>query len=473
MLLRFLRIKAQLRAVFRRQRHQLAIRLHAVFLQKLLRARKLRVQLPVFSPQQKHPDQRPRRQRCQHKSENEPQRSSFDQEHRRLQGQRKRQQRKRGIAAAALSLTQALRLLRILLRSRDDLLLGKAAEGRRALRRYGRFLRFRRKPPRLRLQQRKLLFQLLKRFPRRQRRRRLLRLTARVLRFLERLFRRRLFFQRTIRLPRLERGDERLQLFLLGEIRLPPRRQLHVASVQSADLLERILRLLQFHECLRQKSRPVVAAAVAPVAQRFLCVGEADRFISRRHQRGEPLFQLRVRGQCHRALTDEGAALKDAPADAQQKLSAVFARHTRDRLTAGRLIGAEFAHRNAALCAALDRDTLSLPFQLHPSLHGRAAPWLELRLYREICLGRALAGIDAVEHRHQKRCPCRFSGFIRSRYDVQSLIQRQLRVLKAPEGGRKLQNSHSSGASLPSMAASPSRAASAMHCFSSGVSAAS
>ena len=72
MLLRFLRIKTQLRAVFRRQRHQLAIRLYAVFLQKLLRARKLRVQLPVFSPQQEHPDQRPRRQRCQHKSENEP-----------------------------------------------------------------------------------------------------------------------------------------------------------------------------------------------------------------------------------------------------------------------------------------------------------------------------------------------------------------------------------------------------------------
>lgn len=61
-------------------------------------------------------------------------------------------------------------------------------------------------------------------------------------------------------------------LLLLGAL-LALCTQSHVALVEAMDLIERVFHLLKLHQRLRQKPRPVVAAAISPVAERF-CVSE-------------------------------------------------------------------------------------------------------------------------------------------------------------------------------------------------------
>ena len=100
--------------------------------------------------------------------------------------------------------------------------------------------------------------------------------------------------------------------------------------------------------------------------------------------------------------------------------------------------------------------------KLDHALHRLAAPRLIFRLDGQNTRFYPLGGIDAIEHGQQKFRPCAFSGFVRHLQDVQAICKRQRLLFKSAERRGHAQKLHSA-ASLPSMAAQPQRAASAIH----------
>ena len=370
MLLLLLCVEMQRAAVFCRQRHDVAAGAHAVFVQDHLCLRGARAAGAILFLQKHSPCASGERRRQQHGAQDDGRRSAGQKQRPDAKQEGSRQRAECGKKALRAAAAECLRLLRVLPGLRGKRFLGKTEKDRRA----GRRLRRRRlrlgERMHLRAQKIELPLKLRQGLGGRKALDRFFGIgTARG--GIRQLARGCILFLKCPRgLTRPQSREDCLKVLLLFGTLLALCTQSHVALMEAMDLIERVFHLLKLHQRLRQKPRPVVAAAISPVAERFLRIGEADGLIACRDKRRKPLFKLCVRRDCDSALTDEGAALQDALPHAKQQLTAVFTRHACDGQAAFRLIGAEFAHRDAALCAALDGDVPALPFQLYFALQS-------------------------------------------------------------------------------------------------------
>ena len=143
-------------------------------------------------------------------------------------------------------------------------------------------------------------------------------------------------------------------------------------------------------------------------------------------------------------LTDEGAALKDLPTDAQQSFAAIRPGQSLYRGGGAGVDSLEVRHRGGLPPGGPgDGEVGAVSVTFQPSGHGAAVPWgVAVFVGDETCLV-PFAAVDAVEHGSQKGTPGGFSGFIGGFYDIKTILKLQGLIPQPSEDGGHTLNQHS------------------------------
>ena len=189
----------------------------------------------------------------------------------------------------------------------------------------------------------------------------------------------------------------------------------------------------------------LAVGAVAPAAVQLLFQSLVGRgiggvLLAGGDEGGDAAFQLGIMLYRQRILANKGAALKDLPRHTQQLLSRVQ-RGKSLHGGGGAGVGAgESAHRRGgAPCIPQQRVGVSVRQQIHPPLHGGAAP---RRIAVLVGQRPAVAGGQAVEHSTNKGAPCGFAGFVGGADQIQAGMQAQLLLFQPAEGGVQVMKFH-------------------------------
>ena len=202
-------------------------------------------------------------------------------------------------------------------------------------------------------------------------------------------------------------------------------------------------------------------AAVEPLLELSLHLGVGYILLPGGNQGGDAGLQLRggADGQ-GAALSDEGGALIDLPAYAQQHLAAGVGGQAGDGLLGAGIHGGEAAKGHIAPRPSPNGNVLALPLQGDLPLHGGAGPGLVAVLVGQVALSVPVPGVDAVEHGLQKGAPGGLSSFVGGGDDVESRLQSQALSLELAESGSHGFDLHGATSSPRSRAARPKRTAS-------------
>ena len=154
-------------------------------------------------------------------------------------------------------------------------------------------------------------------------------------------------------------------------------------------------------------------------------------------QGGHPPLQSYILADRQARLPDEGAALKDLAADAQQRFAAVLACQARYGVAGSGIYRLEIRHRRGGTAGGAGQGQFVLTgAAVQTAAHGAACPGsVTIFVGNEACFV-PFPAIDAVKHGDQESAPGGFAGFIGGLENVQALLEFQSVPLEfAKKGG--------------------------------------
>ena len=196
---------------------------------------------------------------------------------------------------------------------------------------------------------------------------------------------------------------------------------------------------------LRLRGGDAPGAVVPPLVQLLfqggLRLGIGGVLLSGGDEGDDAPLQLGVGGDTQTSLPDEGAALKHLTGNAQQLFAAVLPGQVGDRLLGAGIAGGELPHRRSGAPGVADQGQVPAGHgAIHAPLHGSAVPRGIAVFLRDEASLVPLTAVDAVQHGEQKGAPGGFSGFIGCFYDVETVLQLQMLLMKLAEGGGEMVN---------------------------------